>query len=251
MLISKLNTVFIQSFMRDFYYRRLSRRGRIRLCRRRWRSSSSSSLFSISVFLLPLLLLLNNGYHHHQMIIPPADGFVVSPNTSVQQQQTRRKSQHHRIIRIASLSSSSRVFSNNHLKAQVLLSSSSSEETETEGASSSTNPILGFKITMPSLSKTMKEGRVIRWLVDEGDFIESGQPLLEVETDKADMDVEANMEGYLAKILVNDDDGSDVPVGEPLALIACCEHDIDHVISMYKHDKDSYAIPSVAAKTDQ
>ncbi|RCL01279.1 MAG: pyruvate dehydrogenase E2 component (dihydrolipoamide acetyltransferase) [Candidatus Tokpelaia sp. JSC085] len=58
------------------------------------------------------------------------------------------------------------------------------------------------EITMPALSPTMAEGNLAKWLVKEGDRINPGDVIAEIETDKATMEVEAVDEGTLAKILV-------------------------------------------------
>ena len=87
----------------------------------------------------------------------------------------------------------------------------------------------GTKITMPALSSTMKEGKVVTWLKSEGDAIEAGEAIMVVESDKADMDVEAFEDGFLAKIIVGE--GEMAPVGEAVALIAESESDIDSVIA--------------------
>lgn len=58
------------------------------------------------------------------------------------------------------------------------------------------------KILMPALSPTMTEGTLAKWLVGEGDTVNSGDVIAEIETDKATMEVEAVEEGKLAKILV-------------------------------------------------
>jgi pyruvate/2-oxoglutarate dehydrogenase complex dihydrolipoamide acyltransferase (E2) component len=55
---------------------------------------------------------------------------------------------------------------------------------------------------MPALSPTMTEGNIASWKVKEGDEFVAGDVLLEVETDKAQMDVEAQDDGVMAKILV-------------------------------------------------
>jgi len=86
-----------------------------------------------------------------------------------------------------------------------------------------------IKISMPALSSTMKEGRVVSWLKNEGDSIEAGEAIMVVESDKADMDVEAFEDGYIAKILVGE--GETAPVGADLALVAAEEADIDAVAS--------------------
>jgi len=86
------------------------------------------------------------------------------------------------------------------------------------------------KITMPALSSTMKEGRVVSWLKDVGDEVETGEAIMVVESDKADMDVEAFEDGFIAKILV--EEGDSAPVGDTVALMAMEEGDIDAVAAM-------------------
>jgi len=96
------------------------------------------------------------------------------------------------------------------------------------GSSSSTTCLYaGSEVFMPALSSTMKEGKVVSWLKSEGDQIEAGEAIMVVESDKADMDVEAFEDGYLAKILV--DEGEMAPVGEAVALIAETEDEIEEV----------------------
>lgn len=55
---------------------------------------------------------------------------------------------------------------------------------------------------MPSLSPTMTEGKIIKWVKKEGDVISPGDVLCEIQTDKAVMSFETEEEGILAKILV-------------------------------------------------
>ncbi|KAG0214365.1 hypothetical protein BGX28_002182 [Mortierella sp. GBA30] len=73
-------------------------------------------------------------------------------------------------------------------------------------------------LTMPALSPTMTEGTITAWKKKEGDAVSAGDVLLEIETDKAGMDVEAVEDGILAKILYPD--GSKVAVSETIALLA-------------------------------
>ncbi len=75
-----------------------------------------------------------------------------------------------------------------------------------------------IEILMPALSPTMTEGNLAKWVKKEGDTIESGDVIAEIETDKATMEVEAVDEGTLAKILVPE--GTEgVPVNQLIALI--------------------------------
>lgn len=80
------------------------------------------------------------------------------------------------------------------------------------------------QLDMPALSSTMKEGKVVSWLKDEGDSVESGEAIMIVESDKADMDVEAFEDGFIAAIITGE--GEVANVGSPVALIAADEADI-------------------------
>jgi pyruvate dehydrogenase E2 component (dihydrolipoamide acetyltransferase) len=75
-----------------------------------------------------------------------------------------------------------------------------------------------IEILMPALSPTMKEGNLANWLKNEGDTIEAGDVIAEIETDKATMEVEAVDEGILGKILV-EAGAENVAVNAPIALL--------------------------------
>jgi pyruvate dehydrogenase E2 component (dihydrolipoamide acetyltransferase) len=70
-------------------------------------------------------------------------------------------------------------------------------------------------VVMPKLSDTMEEGKILRWLKKPGDRVAVGDVLAEVETDKADMELEAEAAGVLGKILI--DEGGSASVGEAIA----------------------------------
>src|SRR5436190_7912059 len=74
------------------------------------------------------------------------------------------------------------------------------------------------EIVMPRLSDTMQEGTIARWLKREGDAVKTGEVLMEVETDKATMELNSYHDGTLAKILL--DDGGSAPVGQVVGLLA-------------------------------
>jgi len=74
------------------------------------------------------------------------------------------------------------------------------------------------EILMPALSPTMTEGKLAKWLVAEGDAVNSGDPVAEIETDKATMEIEATEDGVLGRILVPDGT-EEVAVNTPLALL--------------------------------
>ena len=61
---------------------------------------------------------------------------------------------------------------------------------------------MAFEILMPALSPTMTEGTLVKWRKKEGDLVSYGDVLVEIETDKATMEVEAVEKGYLGKISV-------------------------------------------------
>lgn len=81
------------------------------------------------------------------------------------------------------------------------------------------------EIGMPSLSPTMTEGNIARWLKKEGDKISPGEVLCEVETDKATVEMECMEEGYLAKI-IKGDGAQNIKVGEVIAITVEEEQDI-------------------------
>jgi len=74
------------------------------------------------------------------------------------------------------------------------------------------------KVIMPKLGETMEEGEIIKWLKKEGERIKEGEPLLEIATDKANMEIEATTSGILRKILAKE--GEKVPITETIAYIA-------------------------------
>ena len=77
---------------------------------------------------------------------------------------------------------------------------------------------------MPALSSTMTEGKIVEWLKQHGQRVERGDSVLVVESDKADMDVEAFHGGFLAAVLMPA--GGTAPVGETIGLIVDSEAEI-------------------------
>jgi pyruvate dehydrogenase E2 component (dihydrolipoamide acetyltransferase) len=86
--------------------------------------------------------------------------------------------------------------------------SSHSVKAESKGGGSSGGPSSAFPPhevwTMPALSPTMEQGNIVRWLKQVGDSVNEGDPLCEVETDKAIMTWESTDSGFIAKILHGD-----------------------------------------------
>ena len=77
---------------------------------------------------------------------------------------------------------------------------------------------MAIKILMPALSPTMEEGTLTKWLVKEGDTVESGDVMAEIETDKATMEFEAVDEGIIGTIIISEGT-SGVKVNEPIAIL--------------------------------
>jgi pyruvate/2-oxoglutarate dehydrogenase complex dihydrolipoamide acyltransferase (E2) component len=71
------------------------------------------------------------------------------------------------------------------------------------------------QIQMPEMGESVTEGIVLEWHVAEGDFVEEGDTVVEISTDKVDAEVPAPAAGTITKLLVEVDD--EVPVGAPLA----------------------------------
>src|SRR5512146_1732887 len=87
---------------------------------------------------------------------------------------------------------------------------------------------MASRVVMPKLSDTMEEGRILRWLKQEGDTVETGQALAEVETDKATVEMEAYTSGVIRKLLVPA--GDTVTIGAPIAIIGAADEDVSSLL---------------------
>ncbi len=72
-------------------------------------------------------------------------------------------------------------------------------------------------VEMPKMGDTMEEGKILRWLKQEGDAVKKGEPIAEVETDKVNIEIESFSSGVLRKILVQE--GNSAPIGAGIALV--------------------------------
>ena len=88
---------------------------------------------------------------------------------------------------------------------------------------------MATKVFMEALSPTMEEGRLVKWLKNEGDTVKSGDALAEVETDKAIMELVARGDGVLRKRLVGEGDSR--PVGALVGVIATADENIDALVA--------------------
>ncbi|HEV09336.1 MAG TPA: 2-oxo acid dehydrogenase subunit E2, partial [Sulfurihydrogenibium azorense] len=77
---------------------------------------------------------------------------------------------------------------------------------------------MAYEIVMPQLTDTMEVGKIVRWLKKEGDYVEVNEPIVEIESDKAIMEVPSLRAGYLTKILA--EEGEEIPVGSVIAVIS-------------------------------
>ncbi len=88
---------------------------------------------------------------------------------------------------------------------------------------------MATKVIMPKLSPTMEEGQISRWLKKEGDKVSMGEPLAEIDTDKATMEMQALANGVLRKILINE--GQAAPLGQLIAVIGEPDEDIASLLA--------------------
>src|SRR5690349_22242923 len=100
---------------------------------------------------------------------------------------------------------------------------------------------MATKVIMPKLSPTMEEGQISRWLKKEGDKVAMGEPLAEIDTDKATMEMQSLANGVLRKIIVTE--GQSAPLGQLIAVIGEPEEDIASLLS----EASSAAAPATAA----
>jgi pyruvate dehydrogenase E2 component (dihydrolipoamide acetyltransferase) len=97
-------------------------------------------------------------------------------------------------------------------------------------------------ISMPKLGFDMQEGVLVRWVKNEGENINKGDVLAEIETDKATVEVESSASGVVRKLLV--EAGSVVPVGNPIAVVGSADEKIEEAPT-------KVAEPKAEKKTDE
>ena len=97
-------------------------------------------------------------------------------------------------------------------------------------------------ISMPKLGFDMAEGTLVRWVKNEGENVNKGDVLAEIETDKATVEVESSASGVVRKLLV--EEGSVVPVGDPIAVVGSADEKIEEAPA-------PAAEPKAEKKTDE
>jgi pyruvate dehydrogenase E2 component (dihydrolipoamide acetyltransferase) len=98
------------------------------------------------------------------------------------------------------------------------------------------------KLTMPRLGMTMTEGTILHWLCQEGELVEKGEPVLEVMTDKVNIEVEAPFTGRLVRIVAHD--GDTLPVGADLAFFEDAGAPVQAPVAASKSQPDTTAARS-------
>lgn len=111
-------------------------------------------------------------------------------------------------------------------------SDSEGEASDASETSENTIPEGVELITMPRLSDTMEEGTIAEWLKKEGDHVEEGDILAEIETDKATMEFESFYSGVLLKIVIPEEQSA--PVDALMAIIGPEGTDVSHITDVKK-----------------
>src|SRR6266705_5536710 len=88
--------------------------------------------------------------------------------------------------------------------------------------------VVPTEVKLPRLGQGMESGTIVRWLKSEGEAVEKGEPLFELDTDKVTQDVEAETSGVLLKIAVEE---GEVPVGQTVAFIGAEGEDVPEAVS--------------------
>src|SRR3546814_3976279 len=98
-----------------------------------------------------------------------------------------------------------------------------------------------IEVKMPALSPTMEKGTLAKWLVSAGDMVRAGDLIAEIETDKAMMELEADEEGRIARLLVPEGT-DDVAVGTVIAVLSSEDRSEEHTSELQSLMRISYAV---------
>src|SRR5581483_4548956 len=77
--------------------------------------------------------------------------------------------------------------------------------------------MMATNVILPALGMSQDTGKIVHWLKAEGEQVAQGEPLVEIETDKATVEIEAPASGVLMSVTASD--GEDVPVGQVIAVV--------------------------------
>ena len=107
---------------------------------------------------------------------------------------------------------------------------------------------MATQVIMPKLSPTMEEGQLSRWLKKEGDKVSMGEPLAEIDTDKATMEMQALGSGVLRKILIQE--GESAPLGQLIAIIGEPDEDISALTAQSSSSQSPKAAAPAESTTE-
>src|SRR6185437_11058427 len=96
--------------------------------------------------------------------------------------------------------------------------------------------VVATEVILPRLGQGMESGTIVRWLKSEGEPVEKGEPLFELDTDKVTQEVEAEAAGVLLKIAVPE---GEVPVGQTVAFIGSEGEDVPEVAAATPTEKEA------------
>jgi pyruvate/2-oxoglutarate dehydrogenase complex dihydrolipoamide acyltransferase (E2) component len=96
---------------------------------------------------------------------------------------------------------------------------------------------MGYVVKMPKLGLEMEEGTILEWHVEEGDSVEEGEVIAEVESEKSISEVDAREDGVLR--LINLEEGTTVPPGTPIGIVAGADEDIADLETEFDTDEES------------
>ncbi len=102
---------------------------------------------------------------------------------------------------------------------------------------------------MPKMGYDMEEGKIVQWIKQEGDDVQKGDVIAEIETGKVNIEVEAFDSGILRRIVV--DEGTTVPVGETIAWITEAEEELPPEITGDGREEPAVAEPEVEAEVEE
>src|SRR5574341_1342447 len=88
---------------------------------------------------------------------------------------------------------------------------------------------MATRVDMPQLGLTMEKGTILQWLKAEGDTVEKGHPVVLIQTEKVEYEVEAPAAGTLLKVLAKD--GAELPVGGLMAILGQPGEDVSGLLS--------------------
>jgi pyruvate dehydrogenase E2 component (dihydrolipoamide acetyltransferase) len=101
---------------------------------------------------------------------------------------------------------------------------------------------------MPALGMAQETGKLVRWIKNEGDTVTKGEPLMEIETDKVTVEIEAPANGVLGGISAAE--GEDIPVGRAVAYVLAAGEDLPQVVAVPAAAPVQSAAPAVAPTTN-